>query len=295
MWIPYDIRAALKAESPADAIRLSQADGRRREFLVGFYLQNPVARAWEVDLLIAGEPGEISAAPALPEARLSLHGNAAGKLAEVIYRLPAAAAEEALARAHGDIRRRLLRWQAEIGRGMAIAGWRIADLAHQARWRSTPFRPSAVKVEDAALGPLDADLAPLAELFQRARNAPDPASRLLAAFAVLHAAAEHPALARSGAGAFRVTQEMLIHSGALAWPEPLEDLDLAGLTAALRPHHDRLLSPSGTLAPMAEDLAAQRRLAMLANLADLVAHRLILAEIRARARAARPAMQDAEA
>ena len=235
-------------------------------------------------MLVAEDEPERSGAPDLPEARVSLHGNERGKLAEVIYRLPAVSAEEALAFAYDDVERRLLRWQIETGRGMALAGWRIADLAHQARWRCTAFRPSALTLDGAALGPIDADLAPLVELFRRARNAPDPASRLMAAFALLDAAASgDPALTRSGADDFRVTQEILIHAGALAWPEPLADLGLAALVALLRPHHDRLLGPRGVLAPVPLDLAAQKRLAMLANLADLVAHRLLVAEIRGRA------------
>ncbi len=82
---------------------------------------------------------------------------------------------------------------------------------------------------------------------------------------------------------FRVTQEILIHSGGLAWPEPLADLSLAALVTLLRPHHDRLLGPRGVLAPAALDLPAQKRLAVLANLTDLVAHRLLIAETRARA------------
>ena len=292
MWIPYDIRASLKAESPPDTVRLSLADATPREFLVGFLLRNPVTQVWEADLVAdAGEP-ELAAGPDLPGASLSFHGNGAGKLAEVIYRLPATSQRQALDRAHAEFRRRMLRWVAEFGRGMAVAGWRIADPAHGARWRCTPFRPSAMRATYAALGPVAADLAPLVELFQRARNAPDAASRLLAAFSVLHAADHHPALAQAGAATLRVSQDMLIHSGALACPEPLEGMDLAQLIAHLRPHHDRLIGPGGVLAAVVDDLPGQMHLSQLANLADLVAHRLILAEIRARRQAAAAPVQD---
>ena len=282
MWIPYDIRASLKAESSRDSVRLSQADTQRREFLVGFYLRNPVTQAWELDLVAGDGMPELPAGPDLPEARFSTHPNEGGKLAEVIYRLPAASAAEALERAHADLQRRMLAWLAGIGRGMAIAGWRVADMAHGARWRCTPFRPSAMQVDYAALAPLDADLAPVVEMFQRARNAPDAASRLLAGFAVLNAATHHPAMTGSGAMTLRVTQEMLIHSGAVALPEPLLDMSLTDLIAALRPHHARLVGADGVMLPVLDDLQGQKRLALLANLADLVAHRLIAAEIRAR-------------
>ncbi|SHM26947.1 hypothetical protein SAMN05444389_10652 [Paracoccus solventivorans] len=292
MWIPYDIRASLKADSSKDTLRLSQADPRPRDFVVGFFLRNPVTQAWELDLVADEGSAELPAGPELPDAYLSLHPNQAGKLAEVIYRLPASSATEALELAHADMQRRMLRWLVEIGRGMAIAGWRVADMAHGARWRCTPFRPSAMQVNHAALSPLDADLAPVVELFQRARNAPDAASRLLAGFAVLVAALRHPAMAGSGAGALRVTQEMLVHAGALALADQLLDLSLPELVATLRPEHERLVGTDGVLLPVLDDLAGQRRLAVLANLADLSAHRLIVAEIRARqdsrAPAARP-------
>lgn len=293
MWIPYDIRASLKPESSRDSVRLSQADTRRREFLVGFFLRNPVTQVWELDL-VAGEGGsDLPAGPDLPGARFGTHPNEGGKLAEVIYRLPAASAADALERAHADLQGRMLGWLAEIGRGMAIAGWRVADMAHGARWRCTPFRPSAMNLDFAAQAPLDGDLLPVAELFQRARNAPDAASRLLAGFAVLAAALRHPAMARSGAAGLRVTQEMLVHSGALALPEPLLDMALPELIATLRPHHDRLVGADGVLLPVLDDLAGQKRLALLANLADLVAHRLILAEIRARRQGAGAALDAA--
>ncbi|HMM09465.1 MAG TPA: methylamine utilization protein MauJ [Paracoccus solventivorans] len=290
MWIPYDIRASLKADSSRDTLRLSQEDPRPRDFVVGFFLRNPVTQAWELDLVADEHSAELPAGPELPNAYLSLHPNQAGKLAEVIYRLPAGSATEALELAHADMQRRMLRWLVEIGRGMAIAGWRVADIAHGARWRCTPFRPSAMQVNHAALSPLDADLAPVVELFQRARNAPDAASRLLAGFAVLVAALRHPAMAGSGAGALRITQEMLVHAGALALSDQLLDLSLPELVATLRPEHDRLVGTDRVLLPVLDDLAGQRRLAVLANLADLAAHRLIVAEIRARQDARAPAV-----
>lgn len=288
MWIPYDLRASLKGETDRETLRLSRADGQPREFLVGFFLRNPVTQAWELDL--AAEDGLPEFPADLPGATFSICPNEAGKLAEVIYRLQACSATEALDLAHADLQPRLLAWLARVGRGMAIAGWRVADMRHGARWRCTPFRPSAMSL-DFALAPVEADLAPVVELFQRARNAPDPASRLLAAFAVLVAATRHPAMARSGAGTLRVTQDMLIHSGAIALPDRLMGLPLAGLIALLHPDHDRLVGRDGVLLPVLDDLAAQKRLALLANLADLAAHRLVLAELDARRQAASaPAM-----
>ena len=115
MWIPYDIRASLKADSPPEAIRQSLADAEPREFLVGFFLRNPVTQAWEADIAVEGAPAEMAAGPDLPGARISFHGNDGGKLSEVIYRLDATAHDQALARAHADMQRRMLRWLVQIG------------------------------------------------------------------------------------------------------------------------------------------------------------------------------------
>lgn len=288
MWIPYDIRSSLKTDSDAATISMSRADEAERDFLVGFFLRNPVTQAWELDIVASGAGQEIAAGPALPGATITFHGNEAGKLSEVIYRLGATSAEQALALAHDDFRPRMLGYLASIGRGMAIAGWRIADSRHGARWRCTPFRPSAMMVDFAAVSPVDADLVPFVELFQRARNAPDAASRLMAGFAVMDAALSgHEALKGARTAEFRVTREMLIHSVAADLSDDLLDRDLAGLIAAMQPYHDGLTTPGGILAAVSDDLAAQKVLAQYANLSDLVAHRLITGEIRARATGSR--------
>ena len=62
-----------------------------------------------------GAPAEMAAGPDLPGARISFHGNDGGKLSEVIYRLDATAHDQALARAHADMQRRMLRWLVQIG------------------------------------------------------------------------------------------------------------------------------------------------------------------------------------
>ncbi|MFC0340828.1 methylamine utilization protein MauJ [Paracoccus niistensis] len=289
MWIPYDISGSLKAASAPETIRQSRADLSPRVFLVGFLLRNPVTQAWELDLVADPAGTDLTEG----DLHLTLHGNEAGKLAEVIVRVTATSASAALERAHAAMTRRLLRYVVETGRGMAIAGWRVADMAHDARWRCTPFRPSALTLDHASLAPMPDDLAPLAELFQSARAATEPGARLLAAFALLHAAQDgHPALARADAAGFRVTTEMLVHAG--ADDTSLAGLDLPGLLAALRPFHDRLVGPDGVRLPLCDDLPARQRLSRMANLADLAAHRLLAAEIRARGQdAQQPALEPA--
>lgn len=283
MWIPYDIRGSLKPASPPGTIRLSRNDESRREFLVGFFLRNPVTQQWELDVVAAPEGEEIAEG----DLRLRFFGNDDGKLSEIVVKVVEGSASGALARAHDALQRRLLRYVVEAGRGMAIGGWQVADLAHGARWRCTPFRPSALTLDHAALPPVAADLVPFAALFQRARNAPDAATRLMAAASVLHAAKEgHPALAHCGAADFRVRREMLVHAGAAEDAADLVGQGLGVLLAALRPSHERLTGEGGFMAATAGDLASEQELARMANLADLVAHRLLTAELRARDSAA---------
>lgn len=278
MWIPYDVRASLKAESDREIVGLSRADRSERPFLVGFYVRNPVTQQWELDLLPPDQP---VTRRGLQDIEISLHANDAGKVSEILCRLDACSAEEAVDLAYDAVSRLLLRYIAETGRGMAIAGWRVADMVHNARWRCTPFRPSALRI-DHTLPPVDDDLAPFARLMQRARNAPDPETRLMAAYALLRAALRgNPALRRCGADEFRVSQEMLVHAGALDACGNLAGSDLRQLLEALRPHHDRLLE-DGALAAVPDRLSEQQQLLRLANLADLAAHRLLHAEIRAR-------------
>lgn len=290
MWIPYDLRGSLKAETDAESLRASRLDETPREFLVGFLVRNPVTQVWELDV-VASRAGEaVVSGDADGTIALSFCGNEAGKLAEVVARLTAVSADAALARAHDAVQRRLLRYVIESGRGMAIAGWRIADPGHGARWRCTPFRPSALQLDHGGLADIPADLLPFASLFQRARNASDASDRLLAAYAILAAAGRgHPALARAAIGDFRIGQEMLVHAGALELAPKLEGRSLAVLLAVLQPEHDRLIGPGGLLAAAADGLANQQALARLANLADLAAHRLLARELAGREKAGRPA------
>ena len=97
---------------------------------------------------------------------------------------------------------------------------------------------------------------------------------------------------RAEAAGFRVTTEMLVHAG--ADDAALAGLDLPGLLVALRPFHDRLVGPTGIRRPICDNLPARQRLSRMANLADLAAHRLLAAEIRARGLDARqPALEAA--
>lgn len=283
MWLPYATSGSLKAETDAETIRLSRLDSTPRDFLVGFFLRNPVTQAWEADLR-AGADGttfacELGGAPA----EIGFYGNDGGKLGEVLFRLTAREAQDALRLAHEELEGRIERLVAETGRGVDVVGWRVADMKHGSRWRRTPFRPSALSVSYQAADPVPADLRPLASLYKRARNAPDSNYRLLCAFAVLMGAAEPEGpLAAETRDSFAVTQEMLIHAGAMEFAPDLVGKSLLELVFFLRPRQDSLFAAPNLLAAHVVDQEAMQSVGALANLADLAAHRLLLRELRHR-------------
>lgn len=160
--------------------------------LIGFFLSDPVSRAREIDAAAesAGEPLELVLEG--HQATLSLHGGEAGKINEAVYQISARSVAEALEIGRRDLEARLSRWALQMGRGASVAGWRAADPAHGAVWRCAPFRPSALDLDPSALDSAPPEAAPYLELYRRARNASDPAWRLLCALGIF-------GLARGGA------------------------------------------------------------------------------------------------
>jgi hypothetical protein len=288
MWIPYGLLGQLKAETDRDSVQASEQDREEREFLVGFFVRNPVTQAWEADLLVEHDGCQEGIAIGGRPAFVGYLPGKSGKLEEIIYRVRGAAAQEALAACFAHATDILGLWSVQIGRGIDIAGWRVADVRHRARWRCVPFRPSALEMilPDAA-GLTPAHLA-LADLYREARNAASPRWRLLCALAVLEAwqrrdgifAATDALLAARGERrqARRVGRDMLLHSGALGTHNQLLDQPLTALVELLRSRRDAVLVRLGGQ-PVAGDRRYEDevRLAALANLADLAA-RQVLAE-----------------
>lgn len=279
MWIPYGLNASAKAETPAASIGQSRADRSERDVMVGFFVRNPITLAWEIDIradALGGVRHEtIEGMPAV----IGFYGNDAGKLDEIIYRVTSPDPFAALAICRDDLENRLARWTLQLGRGMAIAGWRLADPTHDARWRCTPFRPSALDLDLDAVSSVPDDMKPALRLYQRARNASDPAWRLLNAFAVLRAWRDGAApFARDARRAERtITFDMLVHSGALACAPELRDRPLTALVDLLDGMRGAILQ--GLEAPSVTPGDASPHLAPMASLADLAAREALLGEI----------------
>ncbi|MDD2867341.1 methylamine utilization protein MauJ [Neomegalonema sp.] len=272
MWIPYGLSAPLKAETSRATVEASERDSGPRPMLIGFFLSDPVSRGREIDAASAsmGEPLELVLEG--HEARLSLHGGEAGKINEAVYQITARSLAEALEIGRRDLEARLSRWALQMGRGASVAGWRVADPTHGAVWRCAPFRPSALDLDPAALDSAPPEAAPFLELYRRARNASDPAWRLLCACGILRAWRAGEAPFDAGFAQRRVGFQDLLQSGALVCAGDLRDQPLEALMTrleALRGEILRMLEAPGEAASFSP--AASESLAQMANLADLLA------------------------
>lgn len=277
MWIPYDLMGTLKPETAAPSIELSKADRTTRDIVVGFFVRNPVTQTWEIDVKVEAVNRVYSRKVGGMRAEIAFYGEGSGKLNEIIYRVQGSDPFEALAACRRDVDERLARWTLELGRGMALAGWRVADPSHGARWRCTPFRPSALDIDLDAVEHVADDLKPLIRLYQRARNASDSAWRLMNAYAVLRPwrDGERPFDA-SPARSETVTFDMLVHSGAIACRPELKDQPLSAFLDELTPLREAIVA--GLDRPGA-DAPDEGVLARMASLADLAARQVLLGEI----------------
>ncbi|WP_046862881.1 methylamine utilization protein MauJ [Microvirga massiliensis] len=289
MWIPYGLQGHLKAESAPATIEQSKADRSERDIVVGFFVMNPVTQTWEIDISAASATDVLQTTIGGVAAVVAFYGGDAGKVNEVIYRLRAPSPLEAFTVCYRDLEDRLARWALELGRGMAIAGWQIADPQHKARWRCTPFRPSAVALDPTVIEGAPPGHQAVLALYRNARNASDPAWRLLCAVSILRSwqrqeepfASTNRRLAYTGGHRreHRVTFEMLVHSGAIATAPDLRDRPFEDLIDRLEPLRETIMRqldrPHGEMS----GFEARSALVQMANLADTAAREVLLEEL----------------
>ena len=291
MWIPYGLPGQLKAESAPETIKHSRADRTKRDMLAAFFMRNPATEAWEIDITADTATEIVHTIIAGTEAVIAFYGNDAGKLNEVIYRLRASCPQEVLTACHRDVENRLSRCALELGRGMAVAGWRLADPLHAARWRCTPFRPSALPFDPTSSEETPESHRRLVGLYRDARNAGDPAWRLLCAQAILKAwrrrdepfASTDQRLTQTSQHRRErvVSFDMLVHSGALASAPELQDRPFEVLVDRVEELSNSVLDTLDSPVESVDLLALGSRplLAQIANLADLAAREVLLEEL----------------
>lgn len=291
MWIPYNLLSPLKAESPKATIAASEADASERAFVVGFFLRNPATRAWECDILVPGGDEKRKIDIAGRQAALQLSANSTGKLEQIIYTLPATAAAAALAACYGHVTQHLDGMIVQYGRGIEIAGWQIADVAHDARWRCVPFRPSSL-MPSPGLRDVPHAYHDVLRLYGEARCTTSARWRLICAGAILDAAVAGRPPFEANAGApvpapTVVTADRLVRSGVLAFCPDLEGATLKAVRDRIEPQRQALLaamrSPGEAEVrpqPAASVYESEAALAALANLADLLARDVVLDSLR---------------
>jgi hypothetical protein len=293
MWIPHNLLAPLKAESPKPTILASEADSSERDFVVGFYLRNPVTRSWDCDVLVSASDGPRKIEIAGRLGKIQFTSSSAGKLEQIIYTLRATGPAAALSSCYADVIRRLDSMILQYGRGIEVAGWQIADIAHEARWRCVPFRPSTL-MPSPDLRNAPAAFNDVMRLYREARCTMSPHWRLICAGAILNAAAEGAAPFDTPDGEMLatdsplVTTDMLIRSGAIVSHIDLKGGSLNQVCDRIEPLRSALLnalltpgsSSVGNGSVIATDFEAVASVAALANLADLIARDLILERLR---------------
>jgi hypothetical protein len=292
MWVPYNLLSPLKAESPKPAISASEAATNVRDFVVGFFLRNPVTRNWETDILVSPSDRGEQITIGGRQGTVQASGNRSGKLEEIIYTLPAIGAVHALSACHQHVVRRLGEMILQYGRGIELVGWRVADIEHGARWRCIPFRPSALTASsDMRNVPPAYDEA--LRLYREARSTTSARWRLICAGAIIDAvvARREPFDIRDGDrelvnyGVRPVTNDMLIRSNAIIAHPHLKGATVGEVRDLIEPRRQAFLAAlaiSGRCElAMDSGYAYESALAALANLADLMARDLMLASLRA--------------
>ncbi len=286
MWIPYNLLAPLKAESPKATILASEADCSERDFVVGFYLRNPVTRNWDCDILVSSTEKSRRLDIGGQLGTIRFIAGSSGKLEQMIYTLRATGAPSALSVCYAHLNKRLDGMILQYGRGIEIAGWQIADIAHEARWRCVPFRPSTL-MPSPDLREISPAYDELLRLYRESRCTTSAHWRLICAGAILNtAASKTPPFTTSGSAPV-VTTDMLIRSGAIVSYADLKGASLDQVRERIEPSrqallHAMLVSGQDAIPPaMRLDYEADAASAALANLADLIARDLILERLQA--------------
>ncbi|MCL6608693.1 MAG: methylamine utilization protein MauJ [Geminicoccaceae bacterium] len=297
MWVPYEALGPLRIEGDREAAEASQRDDSSRAFLVAFFLQSPGNPDIETDFALNGEPnvGLVDAGGLRRTARLA--SGPTGRLSELLVSVEARGLEDALAGAWRLVAMATARWSAASGRAVTIAGWRIADLRHGARWRVAPFRPSTVPLPPILDLPLRPEHFTLLRAYQEARRSRSVSARLLFAqriasafdrrtepFATTDRLAASAGLVRAEPALRRLDLVVADALGLFAEPVPSE-LSWKEALAALAPATRRVRDFLDPDSPPGDGTAwfeywTEREVCAAANLADLLAHRIVCEEIR---------------
>ena len=296
MWVPYLLLEPWKAECSRDLVHESFDDKEERDFLIGFFLKNPVTNEWDVDLQLSDSRSEIQLEQLDAKQQkiiLGFYRGDAGRLSEIVCKTRDSNPKAALKRCYNHISRLLNLWAVSLGRGFGIAGFRVADPKHGTKWRSVPFRPSALTFSMPDYQGLGEEHCALAWLYREGRNTQSPAYRLLCASNILEAWSKRlgvfgrtdsiiaeKKLHQMERPVRSVTKEMVVFAGTVDRQPEFEGVSFDRLLLLLAPWRERaagaLLAPGTTTG--LDDYETNVMMTSVANLADFAARQVLLDE-----------------
>ncbi len=279
MWFPYTLPPQWKAECDQERVRDSQADSSTRDFLVGFYLRNPVSQEWQVELHL-NEPQWLDFEYQDTNISAGFYPHDEERLAEILCRIQATSAFEAVRRCYAFVIRLLNYWAVWYGRGFGIDGYRVADLRNEARWRAVPHRPSSEQFTKPAIDNISEEMDGLFELYRTVRTTNSPVYRFLCAYKLLMLI-NNPELnlseLRELAETECVTKETLVISGMIKyWPD-LEGKPIGELPDLLKSWQESLFASIADTESATQplDLPEFEELGCISNLLDITCHRVL--------------------
>lgn len=295
MWVPYLIMEPWKAECSRDLVHESFEDKEERDFLVGFYLKNPVTNEWDVDLQLDDSRREeqlVQLDAKQQKIIMGFYCGNAGRLNEVVCKTRDTDPKAALECCYGHTSRLLNLWAVSLGRGLSIAGFRVADSKHGAKWRSVPFRPSALTFTFPDYQGLSEEHYALAWCYRESRNTQSSGYRMLCSYNILEAWSKRLGVfgrtdhfiadkkLQMERPTRSVTKEMVVFAGTVDRQPEFEGVAFDQLLALLKPWRERaagvLLDP-GTMTSL-DDYETYAGMTSVANLADYASRQVIVDE-----------------
>lgn len=279
MWFPYTLPSQWKAECDRERVRDSQADANVREFLVGFYLRNPISQEWQVELHLE-EPQWIDFEYRDGSISAGFYPYDEERLAEILCRVKEQDPVKAVEYCYGFVAWLLNYWSVWYGRGFGIDGYRVADLRHEARWRAVPHRPSSEQFAIPDKEHCSMELDGLFELYRTVRTANNSVYRFLCAYKLimlLNNSRAMPFNLRELADTETVTKETLVISGMIKYQPELEGRQLSELPELFRNWRESLLTciTDAESPPEPLGLLQLDELACISNLLDITCHRVL--------------------
>ncbi len=187
MWLPFALSGVWWTESNDDKIKASDQDGDEREFEFLFYLENPPARRFDVDLRCDGDINKTVTDSSGQRISVMFYTSEKNRLARIGCKLTSADRKIALKYCWDTISELMSIWSIKTGSGFSIYAFRVLDAKHDVKWRVFPqqagpepfFIPSEIGIRG--------EYAAMFSLYREARNSQSPFYRFLCCYKILEA------------------------------------------------------------------------------------------------------------